>query len=355
MTMDERHVPTSDGELLSVYLAGELPPAEEAALEQRLAADARLRAALERQREIQESLAAALAPAPSADVSQRLRARLAAERGQAGVTASSEETAAAPQPADRVVSIDSARTRRRRFLDWRALGGVAAAVTAVAVIGTGLLNGAGITGDSADDVEVVSADADDGADSAQEFFSQATEDAAPAEQRLATPEDATANAPADAPPEPTASLEMELEATEAAGGADESAVVAPQVVEEGVTLAGQDEAQDHLTARSEGLGLIGLSGAEAREVADAFTVAVRAADPFSDGTSPAVCLDEVTAAAAGPVVPAVVEALTYDATPSLAYLLVSAPDGSETLERVLAWIVEPSTCSTSLYLVLPAG
>jgi hypothetical protein len=52
-------------------------------------------------------------------------------------------------------------------------------------------------------------------------------------------------------------------------------------------------------------------------------------------------------------VPVRVEAVVYEGAPALAYVLVTAADGGEALDRVEAWIVEPATCATRLYLVLP--
>ena len=354
MTMDtSSHLPTpDDGALLSAYLEGELAPAEEAALEQRLTSEPVLREALERQREVQEALAGAVSPALPEGAGERLRARLAAERGQTGADA---QTVAGPDSAAAApTQLDAVRARRRSGgLDWRALGGVAAAVAAVGIIASGLLSGSGF--DTAD-VDIASGDSDAGqAESAQEFFAQDAEDSVSAG---AEEESVLESAPTEDSTDELAMMSPTEESDVADAGAAEplpAQVVEPRIVDEGISLAGEAEAREHLAQRASTLGLAGLTGPEAQEVADAFMVAVRGAPEFQDGTAPATCLDEVTAEARGPVVPAHVEAVTYSAVPSLAYLLVSAPEGSDVLDRVEAWIVEPATCSTSLYLVVPAG
>jgi hypothetical protein len=138
-----------------------------------------------------------------------------------------------------------------------------------------------------------------------------------------------------------------------AGGGDAGAIVTPVIVDDGVVLADGDTAAAHLGGRPESGALISREGEEARELAAAFAVAVRSAPPFTDGTRPDACLAEVADGTGAPVVPVRVEAVVYEGAPALAYVLVTAADGGEALDRVEAWIVEPATCATRLYLVLP--
>jgi anti-sigma-K factor RskA len=122
-----------DDERLADYLAGELSPDEQAAVEAQLAGDAALRRRLARMREADEALASLSSPAPRDGFEQRLQAALQPELERATAPSSQGEEATGDELAAR-------RARRGRGLkSWPvALGGAAAAVALLAVVGIGV-------------------------------------------------------------------------------------------------------------------------------------------------------------------------------------------------------------------------
>jgi hypothetical protein len=332
--MDHTTTPSpADGDQLSAYLAGDLDDAEVAALEARLGAEPALRDELERQRELQEAFAGLRAPAMPAGAGDRLRARLAAERTAVAEEGGSEASEEAPAP----ISLDAARARRRPGgIAWSAIGGVAAALVAVAVVGAGVLR----TGGS-DTADLASGGAADSGE-ARAYLDEGTAD----DDRLSLE-----SAPQADTGEAAAGGADGVETLDAPAAAEAS--VRPILADDGVVLGDEVAVRDHLSGRQEAQGLLGLAGADAQEVAAAFAVAVRGGAPFADGTRPDACLDTVLADAPGPVVPARVEAVTYAGLPALAYVLVTAPSPDGALERVEAWVLEPTGCATRLVVSLP--
>jgi anti-sigma-K factor RskA len=122
-----------DDERLADYLAGELSPDEQAAVEAQLAGDAALRRRLARMREADEALASLSSPAPRDGFEQRLQAALQPELERATATSTQGEQATGDELAAR-------RARRGRGVpSWPvALGGAAAAVALLAIVGIGV-------------------------------------------------------------------------------------------------------------------------------------------------------------------------------------------------------------------------
>jgi hypothetical protein len=292
-----------DGELLAAYLAGDLDQAATAALEQRLAREPALQAQLDATHEVILALRSVDAVETPGGFEERLHARLAQEQAPA---------LGHPPVAD----LDARRAARRR---WTVVSSAAAGVVVLAVLGLGVLGGLGGTG----------------ADMAGEdqAMAPATDDAAP-ELEAATQAEGSGRS-----------------ADEESGDADtaESTPLAPVVLDDQVPLDGEAAVQQRYAEVPEVLGLLGTPAAQAEELATRFQVAVQRAESFSDGTSPARCLDVVTTAAEGPLVPALVETVAFDGEPAIAYTVVGARAGSAVLDRVEVWIVQADTCATRLF------
>jgi anti-sigma-K factor RskA len=331
--------PDSDGELISAYLAGELDAAAAAAVELRIAAEPALRAACERQRHLLELLADVGSPPPPAGYGDRLRQRLARERGASNVDRDASDVDAEPARDD----LADARRRRTTPLRWGPVAGVAAALVAVALVGTNVLTG--LRGGDTD----IAMDAAD--DSARDFL----DGEAPEEESFAQAESADELAleqTDDAEDDAVDADTFDRAADAPAAGA---APVGPSIVSQApqdVVLDDADAVDQHLRGLPGAEGLLGRAGQEAADLAAAFRVAIQRAEVLPDGTPPAACLDTVTTGAAGPAVPVHVEPLTYDGTAALAYVVVSASAGGEVLDRVEAWVIAPQTCATRLFLNL---
>lgn len=312
--------PAGDGELLSAYLDGELDQQSAAALEARLADDPALAEQLERLREVVESLATLHTAVPGG-FADRLRNRLEAER-----------TVPALEPAAR----RRAAARQRR---WGALGAVAAAAVAVAVLG-GLAVNTGLRGGQ--DAEIASGPAED-----RDLTMEAEQEDG---ERARTFADAGGEeAAGDEAAEGQA--EEQTEATDGAGGEPLPAAVPgePVVVEAGTTLAGDAEARDYFAAQGEARGLLGLPAEEAEQLGAAFVVALRHAEEFSNGLRPDRCLDELGSGEGLHWIPVRVERVTYAGEEALAYLVASATTAEGPIDRVAGWIIEPEACGTRLY------
>jgi hypothetical protein len=315
-----------DGELLSAYLTGELDARATADLEARLAREPELASRLEATRTVVEGLARLDDVEPPPGFSDRLHARLAAERATAVPTAAAadERPAAAPASAEAGApaagavpdELARARTRRASWLQqrWPALGAAAAAVVGVALLATVALTefGPGM------DVQVT------GDDAAPEA---ADEDLGAEILEVPAAEDRAEPAPEQAP------------------------LSAPLIVESGAAVDDAAGARDHL-GDSPAQELVGLPVDEAEDLAAAFSVAVRQAEPLGTAGDPGACLEAITAGAEQPVVPAHVEAVTYEGRDALAYVTVTAREDSTALDRVEGWIVEPAGCATRLYVEL---
>lgn len=128
-----------DDERLADYLAGELHPDEQAAVEAELAGDAALRHRLARMRAADEALGALSTPAPRPGFEERLTAALEPEVERAIAGSSPPDTAAGDEPAaGDELAARRAHPRRGRPTWPLALGGVAAAVALLAVVGIGV-------------------------------------------------------------------------------------------------------------------------------------------------------------------------------------------------------------------------
>jgi hypothetical protein len=124
------------------------------------------------------------------------------------------------------------------------------------------------------------------------------------------------------------------------------------VLDEQVALAGEREAQERYRGTPEVPGVLGTPVEDADAMAARFQVALQRAEPFGDGTPPARCLDVVTTAADGPLVPVRVETVQLAEADAIAYVLVGARPGSEVLDRAEVWIVEASTCATRIFATI---
>ena len=307
--MTDASPPTADGELLSAYLAGELDAADAELLEHRLDAEPALAAQL-------DVLASALVELHDADEAevpdgfgQRLATRLEQERSGA-------------KP---VASLDRARERRADAAKpkwWVAVGTVAAVAAAGALMASGVLRGLGAGGASEDSAEITAAEGDDaGRDGA-------SESAADVPAQAPVPESQSGRASA-APARPTEPIIREEAAVRLRreGALGRRYVNDPQVI-----------------------GMLGTPLDEAADLAASFTQTIQNAPPFDDGTAPAACLATATGGAEQPLVPVLVEALQYQATPAVAYVLVTAAPDAEELDRVEVWVLERQGCATLVFV-----
>lgn len=335
---EHREQPTDDGELLSAYLLGDLDEAQASALDERLAAEPPLAARLDATREAIEALSGLDAVSPPAGYTERLRTRLAAER--AAVSDSDAARAAAAAQASRpsqvaqeqtaVGDLDAARAGRARR--WQPLA-YAAAVVLVAVVGLAALATVlgPIRSGQQDSVATLDEAAEDSADDTAELFAEP--DAGDGDQAVPAPEASPEGAESDW-----------------AGTTDRGTRPSqPAIVDAGVVLADEAAAREHFA----GVGaeaFLGLEREEAEEVGRSFAVAVRRAEPFaSTGVAPAVCLEQVSAEAAGPVVPAHVEAVRYAGADAVAYVLATASLEADSVDRLELWITAPSDCGIRLF------
>jgi hypothetical protein len=341
--------PDADGELLSAYLSGELDDAATARLEERLAAEPPLAAALEGQRVVRELLAATAPVQPPAGYGDRLRQRLAEERRAGGPAA-----ATAHPEAVTTDELAAARARRGRALRWGKVSGIAAAFVAVALIGGNVLSGLG-GDDTTADVAMEATDGEareflDGTDAGLEMDDDTIDTDTADEQELATLEAEADDASDDGAVDDTDDAPAAGDHRAAAAQPSEPVIGS----EDGAPVNLPDDAAvgEHLRGRPEAEGVLGISGTEARDLAAAFEVAVRRAAPFPDGTSPSACLDTAIDGTAGPAVPVRVEPAIYDDTASLAYLVVTSSGDGGTLDRIEAWVIESRLCTTRLFLNL---
>ena len=308
-----------DGEVLSAYLSGDLDEAAAAALEGRLADDPDLARRLDATARVLASLRGVDEVALPPDAGRRLRDRLAAEPDAAEPDAAGD---AAVAPLD-----------ARRHPPWRAVAGVAAGLAALALVGGGLLQALGTRGTDV-----------------------ALEGSAPggqAEER-ARPETMEAPAAGEVP-------EGDLEGfAQQEGTADEQDAVPPAldaaprpadgpvILDEEVVLTGETDGRARYQGLPEVAGLLGEPVPSAAGRAAAYRAAVAEAPAFGSGVRPGVCLAQ--AGRGDPVIPVRVESVVHEGRPALAYVLVSAMEGSPTLDRAEAWIMDPSGCTPRLLL-----
>lgn len=319
------HRPADDGELLSAYLDGELDREAAEELEARLADDPGLAARLEETREVVEALAG-LRAAPPPGYEERLRQRLQAER-------------ATP-------SLESVRAERARRRRWTPLAAVAGVLLVALVGGTAVLGAMGHLGGAGSESAQLAAGGDDQAPAADDADEQAELFAEEAEEERPLLEGETDGAD-DSMDAGEGIDDAEAEPAPAAGE--------PSLVDAGTVVDSEAEARAHLASSTAPSGVLGLALEPAAEVAPAFRVAIQRAEPFASGVRPDHCLDEVLAGARGPAVPVEVEALTFLDAEALAYVVVSAADGSDRLDRVEGWVVEPEGCATRMFSDVTPG
>lgn len=338
-----RPVPADDAALLAAYLDAELAVEDADALEARLASEPALAAELEVQRELRELLGGVATPEPPDGFADRLSARLDAERA---------ELASTRPP---VTSLASERERRRP-INWGAMGGIAAALVAVAVFGAAVLTQGGGA-----DMALDSGGVGDDAGEAERFYAETDTD-----DSVATEEADEAQDSAMPESEPTDEAADEAQAFEPAqgdtaeGGEDGRSSTSgtqlarptePVIVSDGVDLADEEAVRAHLSGRPEAEGLLGMDGQEATDTAASFRVAVQRAEPFPSGVRPDACLDTVAGGTEGTIAPVRVEEVVFDGAPSLLYLLVVAGDDG-TFADVEGWVVAPDSCATGLFVNL---
>ena len=319
----------ADAEALSAYLCGEMAHDDVAAFESRLAAEPGLAAAADALAEALTSLRGADSVAVPDGFDQRLAQRLDDERRSA--------------PAD-LAAHRQQRERRSRM--WLGIGTAAAVLAAGAVVSGTVLRGMGGQG-ATSDVALEESAGDDAALHMESGAEGATEEA-------------FGSAPADG----------------------------PVILDEQVALADEDALRRRYASLPEAGGVLGLSTAEARSVAERYVAAVEGRDmsvarleasadssggatagdgdePVADGSESApaaaqddarqqsgaagdACLATITADARAPLVPVRVETLRYDGAEAIAYVLVTASPGAQRLDRTEVWVVAPD-CSTLVF------
>lgn len=305
---------STDAEMLSAYLAGDLDEPAAAALEARLADDPALARRLDDTARVVAALRGVDEVVPPHGTGDRLRARLATERGRAATP------------------VTSLQARRRR-VPWPALGGVAAGLAAAALVVGGVLQ-ADDGAMQADRPEAAGPDAgvEDSAEMPQDEALDADAQSE-ARERLQTSDDAgdeEAAAPVPAP-----------------DGHDDQ----PVVLDTQIRLDERGDARRRYADLPEASALLGEAVDAATDRALAYRAAVSDAPAFESGATPDACLDEV-GTGSEPLVPARVESVVYEDHPALAYVLVTAAEGSPTLDRIELWIVRPPDCGTRLFLDL---
>lgn len=291
---DASYDPSSDGELLSAYLTGELDDVTARQLQRRLADEPELVRQL-------DALAGALVTMGGVDTvaepdgfADRLAQRLDEERRR------------------------QAPARRTGLPGWLAGGGaVAAVLVAVAVVSSTMLGGGGDSADVATD--------DSAGRAATEFAD------------LGVAESADESAPAQ-------------DSVEA--GAGSARPPGPIIVDsEPVEVASQGALRRRYRNLPEVEALLGVSVDEAAELADEHTQRLQEYDADGD-LSPQACLDVVSTEASAPIVVVRVERVIYDGQPAVAYVVVTASPDATVLDRVEVWVVAPPGCATLIFLQL---
>lgn len=308
----------SDRELLSAYLSDDLEAEAARELEARLAEDPALAAELDGMAEMLAGLQGLSEVEPPAGYEDRLRGRLAREKGPG--------TSRGDSPTTPVTDLATARRRR-----WPAVASAAAAVLLVAVVGAGVL-GELPFGPQPQSGDSSSEDADDVAGGAER--SPAERDTEAAEQGEAFDEE-TAAAP-------------EPEAAPGDADAPEAHQPGPVVLDDEVALPDEAAVRRRHGNLPEAQRLLGQPVGRARGTATRFRGLIADAPPFRSGVRPDACLDEVagTPEGGGPRVPARVETVVYAGRPALAYVLVEPSARSERLDRVVTRLVGPRSCQT---------
>ena len=303
-----------DDAVLAAYLDGDLDEADAERLEAAMAADPSIAARLETVLEVVTALRGLDDVEPPAGYTDRLAARLDAER--------------APGAA----SLAAARDRRRRR--WEPLA-AAAALVVLAGFATTFVTRGGIGGGGDSALTAASTEAAAGSPDAAYSRSTAgmTEQAAPAPDGAVAAEEAFEDA------------DVLMETT--AGGAG-----GPLVLDEAVDLPDEDAVRSRYQDSGVAAGLLGIPLDEASDLEAANRLELERAGPFASGALPAACLDVVTANQSGPLVPVQVESAAFAADDALVYVLVGATAGGTELDRVEVWVTAVDGCTTRLFLQL---
>lgn len=319
---DTDPIDPADGEALSAWLAGELPPAEAEELERRVAAEP----ALARRLVVLHDALVALRGLDTAEPPEGFDARLVERLGS--------------EPVAEVVPLSRGTRGARpvaksRRAPWGWLGAAAAGLVLLAgALSVPLLFG----GQGGDEAALSGAPAGDAAEESEtEAASEAAEEAG--------------GAP---PPRPTAPVIIDAPFSSAARVVTESPAPVPD--SSVIPDAGGDAQAvgDRFLTVPEAVGLLGVPVEEARTIAAEFSAIVQDAPALSSGPRPGVCLDTVTQPVADRpstvLVPVRVEAFMYQGAPALAYVLVGASTDAPALDRVELWVTEPVTCDTRIFV-----
>lgn len=319
----------SDGELASAYLSGDLDERAAADFERRLEHDPALARRLDDVARVLTSLRGVDDVEPPAGAGDRLRRRLSEERAApAGSPAADDE---AGDEAGRPASVTPLASRRR--VRWSAVAGVAAGLAAVALVGGGLLQG---FGDRSADVALDAADGDAGAGAARE-------ESASGEQRALQAPPEAADQPA---PDAQAEDEPALDGQDEDEPAPRPAADRPVILDTDVVLdAGR--ARTRYRGLPEATALLGLPLAEGEDQAAVLRAAAADAPPFRSGAAPGDCLPAAGDGRA-PAAPVRIESAVVDGEAAVAYVLVTAGEGSATLDRVEVWALTADGCDTRL-------
>lgn len=302
-----------DGDVLSAYLSGDLDEAAAAALEERLGDDPELVRRLDATAQVLIALRGVDEVGLPPDAGRRLRDRLAG--------------ASAPAGDATVTPLDA-----RRRLSWKAVAGVAAGLAALALVGGGLLQGFGTQGG----LDMALDDSATGGGAEERAVPEAME--APAAGDAAEEEDGDAFAGRER-------LDEQAPAPPATGASPRPAD-GPTILDDEAALPDVDAVRDRYQGLPEVAGLLGEPVPAAAGRAAAYRAAVAEAPAFRSGARPGDCLAQV--GEGEPVIPVRVESVVHEGQPALAYVLVSVRQGSPTLDRAEAWIVDPTSCTRRL-------
>lgn len=367
-----------DAERLADYLAGDLDPEQQRALEAELARDPALRARLQRMREADAALAQLPPAAPAEGFDDRLRAalapelrhRLADERIVAsGPTTHDPDEAADPAVEHPDLAAEDELSRRReraragrRVPRWPlAVGGAAAGLALLGVAGAALLGLPGGGDDMAADAPVTQEEsAGDGAGSggrpivlasdrdlaegdvsslldepalaalAQRDLGAAEGGAVAADFTRVLRDDDRLRAQAGSSPVPGDSGAAVTE--------DREEEAAPEAEEEAGTLDADEDAEDAEPTDDAKAGDDAEAGARLR--GESFSTGHLDDDARADVRR---CLDTLLEGADAPI-PAYVEVTRYEGEPAIAFGLLTRSAEGERYDRLEVWVLERDGC-----------
>lgn len=315
--------PTSPGDRddlddrIGAWLDGELPGDEAEAFTARLADDVDLARRVEAVRAVRERLAGAAQAGVPAGFAQRVGAAVAAE------------AVPADDGADGAASLDAARRRRQQRRRRVAVGSVAAALVAMAVI-VPTLEERLVPSGSSDHAEVAGDQAaSGGADPGSGDAAETDEDSQPS--RLEG-----AGQPEAGPGSPAGDTGAELSQQARSSASD-----APVIVRRRRAASRPAALVAHFSDVPPAQGLLGTSSAGATRLARRSAARLREAEPLDEATPAAACAAEVAADVPGPAVFARVQPVRLDGAPLLAHVVVTGPPG-RALSRVVLHVRDPA-------------